>query len=91
MNKVELISKVAETLGTTKKAAGESVDAVFAVITDAVASGDPVKVAGFGTFGITERAERTGRNPITGESIQIAASKTPKFKAATAFKDAVNQ
>lgn len=91
MNKVELITKVAETMGTTKKAASEAVDAVFATISDAVVSGEDVKISGFGTFGITERAARTGRNPQTGESIKIAASKSPKFKAASAFKASVNE
>ena len=89
MNKVELISKVAEQTGFTKKDTGIVVDVVMTVITEAVASGDKVALVGFGTFEATERAARTGRNPQTGETIEIAASKAPKFKAGKAFKDAV--
>lgn len=90
MNKVELIAKIAERNETTKKAAGETLDAVMAVITEALVAGEEVKVSGFGTFSVAERAERAGRNPLTGEAITIAASKSPKFKAAKALKDAVN-
>lgn len=90
MNKNELISRVAEVNETTKKAAGEQVDAIVAVITEALASGEEVAISGFGKFSVTERAAREGRNPATGETIQIAASKSPKFKAAKALKDSVN-
>ena len=90
MNKAELITRMAEVEETTKKAAGEQLDAVVAVITEALAKGEEVKISGFGTFSVSERAARTGRNPMTGETIQIAASKSPKFKAAKALKDAVN-
>lgn len=90
MNKNELISRMAEVEGTTKKAAGEQVDAIVAVITEALAAGEEVAISGFGKFSVAERAERTGRNPQTGESITIAASKSPKFKAAKALKDMVN-
>ena len=90
MNKKELINAVAEVMGTTKKAAGEAVDAVFGVIADAMAEGNDVAVSGFGKFVVAERAERQGRNPLTGESITIAASKAPKFKASSALQDAVN-
>lgn len=90
MNKNELISRLAEVNETTKKAAGEQVDAILAVITEALAAGEEVAISGFGKFSVTERAAREGRNPATGETIQIAASKSPKFKAAKALKDSVN-
>ena len=91
MNKVELIAKIAEVNETTKKAAGEQLDAIVSVITEALVAGEDVKISGFGTFSVAERAAREGRNPATGEAIQIAASKSPKFKAAKALKDVVNQ
>ena len=90
MNKNELISRMAEVEGTTKKAAGEQVEAILAVITEALANGDEVSLTGFGKFSVTERAAREGRNPQTGEAIQIAASKSPKFKAGKALKDMIN-
>ena len=90
MNKVELITRMAEIEGTTKKAAGEHLDAVESVISETLAKGEEVKISGFGTFSVSERAAREGRNPMTGETIQIAASKSPKFKAAKALKDVVN-
>ena len=90
MNKNELISNVAGRTGFTKKDTGVVVDAVMAAIIDTIASGDKVAINGFGTFEATERAARTGRNPKTGEVIEIAASKSPKFKAGSAFKAAVN-
>lgn len=89
MNKTELITKVAEKTGITKKAAGETLDAVVAAITEAVVSGEEVSITGFGKFEVSERAAREGRNPATGESITIPASKAPKFKASKTFKDAV--
>lgn len=91
MNKVELIAKIAENETVkTKKAAGEMLDIVVEAITDVLAKGEEVKISGFGTFSVAERAAREGRNPATGETIQIAASKAPKFKAAKALKDVVN-
>jgi DNA-binding protein HU-beta len=90
MNKVELIAKLAEVQGKTKKAAGEDLEALVGVITDALVAGDDVKITGFGTFTVAERAAREGRNPATGETIQIKASKSPKFKAGKALKDVVN-
>lgn len=90
MNKKELVKAMAEKLGTTQKAAGEQLDALLEVITEAMVAGEDVKITGFGTFSVTERAAREGRNPATGETIQIAASKAPKFKAAKALKDVVN-
>ncbi len=90
MNKKMLIDKIAEKTGMTKKAAGEQLDAVLDVIKDSMIAGQDVKIVGFGTFSVKERAAREGRNPMTGETIQIAASKSPKFKASKALKDAVN-
>ena len=91
MNKVELIAKIAENETVkTKKAAGEMLDVVVDAIVDTLAKGEEVKISGFGTFSVAERAAREGRNPSTGEAIQIPASKAPKFKAAKALKDAVN-
>ena len=90
MTKNELISKVAGQTGYTKKDTGAVIDAVVEAIIDTVASGEKISIVGFGTFEVTERAARTGRNPQTGEAIEIAASKSPKFKAGSAFKTAVN-
>ena len=90
MNKKELVKAYSEKLGTTQKAAGEQLDALLEVITEAMVRGEEVKISGFGTFAVSERAAREGRNPMTGETIQIAASKSPKFKAAKTLKDAVN-
>ena len=90
MNKKELITKLSEVMGTTKKDAEAALDAVTTVITNAMVEGQDVKISGFGTFSVTERAAREGRNPMTGETIKIAASKSPKFKAASALKNAVN-
>ena len=91
MNKQELIDAVASEAGTSKIAAEETIKAVFETISKAVAAGDAVQLIGFGSFGTGERAARTGRNPQTGETIEIAAAKTVKFTAGKAFKDAVNQ
>lgn len=90
MNKTEMISKIAEKTGYTKKDTTIVVDTLCEVIRDAVVAGDKVAIAGFGTFDVSERKEREGRNPQTGETITIAASKSPKFKAASAFKSALN-
>ncbi|AET94948.1 DNA-binding protein HU-alpha (plasmid) [Burkholderia sp. SFA1] len=91
MNKQELIDAVASESGTSKVAAEETINAVFETISKAVAAGDAVQLIGFGSFGTGERAARTGRNPQTGETIEIAAAKTVKFTAGKGFKDAVNQ
>ncbi|GJH17683.1 HU family DNA-binding protein [Caballeronia novacaledonica] len=91
MNKQELIDAVALESGTSKVAAEETINAVFETISKAVAAGDAVQLIGFGSFGTGERAARTGRNPQTGETIEIAAAKTVKFTAGKGFKDAVNQ
>lgn len=90
MNKTELISRIAEQTGYTKKDTTAVVDILCEVIKEVVASGDEVSISGFGKFSVSERAEREGRNPATGESMTIKASKSPKFKAASAFKIAVN-
>ena len=89
MNKSELIDVVAQEAGVTKASAGEVVDATLDAIADALSGGDTVALVGFGTFSVRERSARTGRNPRTGESINIAASKIPAFKAGKALKDAV--
>ena len=90
MNKTELIDAMADSADISKAAAGRAFDAAVAAITEALKNGDQVSLIGFGTFKISERAARTGRNPQTGETIQIAASKSPSFKAGKALKDAVN-
>lgn len=90
MNKQELIDAVASATGSSKAVTGEAIDAVIGAITTAVAKGDNVQLVGFGSFSQGKRAARTGRNPSTGETINIAAAKTVKFTAGKAFKDAVN-
>ena len=90
MNKTQLIDAMAEAADISKAAAGRALDGMIDAITDAVKSNDTVSIIGFGTFALSERAARKGRNPKTGEEIQIKASKSPKFKAGKAFKDAVN-
>lgn len=90
MKKAELVAVVAENAELTKKAAEAAVNAVIEGIGDSVAKGEQVVLPGFGTFKVTERAARTGRNPQTGEAIQIAASKGVSFKAGKALKEKVN-
>lgn len=90
MNKSELIDRIAEAANLTKADAGRALDATVGAVTEALKSGDAVTLVGFGTFAVKERAARTGRNPQTGKEIQIAASKTPAFKAGKSLKDAVN-
>lgn len=89
MNKQELIAIVAEDNEISKAMAGRVVDSVFTNITKAVASGDTFQLIGFGTFKTAERAAREGRNPSTGETVQIQAKVTPKFIPGAAFKAAV--
>jgi DNA-binding protein HU-beta len=91
MNKNELIAAAAESSGLTKKDTEAALKAIVDVITDSLKKGDKVQIVGFGTFEVSERAAREGRNPHTGEAMQIAASKAPKFKAGKALKDAVNE
>jgi DNA-binding protein HU-beta len=90
MNKAELIDAVGSQSGLGKPEATRAVDAVFDAVTAALKSGDAVSLVGFGTFAVKARAARSGRNPRTGETIQIAATKVPGFKAGKALKDAVN-
>jgi nucleoid DNA-binding protein len=89
MNKTELVNQVASTLGNQKQAK-EAVDCVFDTITNALAKNESVQISGFGSFKVTERKARTGRNPQTGDPIQIPAAKVPKFVAGKALKEAVN-
>ncbi len=89
MNKTELIAAIAEKAGLTKKDAERALNATIDAITESLAKGDKVQIAGLGSFEVKNREARTGRNPQTGETIQIAASKLPAFKAAKALKDAV--
>ncbi|EAR09779.1 nucleoid-associated protein HU-beta [Reinekea blandensis] len=90
MNKSELIDAVAAAADISKASAGRALDAMVDSVTNALKEGDQVVLVGFGTFAVKERAARTGRNPQTGEPIQIAAAKVPGFKAGKALKDAVN-
>ncbi len=90
MNKAELIDAVATAADMSRADATKAVDAVIDTITETLRKGDSVTLVGFGTFEVRARAARTGRNPQTGETIQIKASNTPAFKAGKAFKDAVN-
>lgn len=91
MNKNELIASVAEAAGLSKADATKAVDAVFSTIADTLSRGGDVRLVGFGTFSVAQRAASTGRNPRTGAPIQIAASKQPKFKAGKQLKDVVNR
>lgn len=90
MNKSELIDAVAEQADLSKAAAGRAVDAVFEVVANSLKDGEAVTLLGFGTFSVRERAARSGRNPRTGEMIQIGASTLPVFKPGKALKEAVN-
>lgn len=90
MNKSELVEAVAEATDSSKSQAQASVDAVLDSITSALQNGDKVSLTGFGTFEVRDRAARTARNPQTGETIQVKASKAPAFKAGKGLKDAVN-
>src|SRR5688500_20300115 len=90
MNKQELIGAVAETTGLSRGDAGRAVESVFDVITGALKKGDEVRLVGFGTFSCSRRKASTGRNPRTGEPMQIRESTQPKFKAGKGLKDSVN-
>ncbi len=90
MNKNDLIAKVADAAELSKADAGKAVDAVIDSLTAALAGGDEVRLVGFGTFAVAQRKATKGRNPRTGEEINIPASKQPKFKAGKGLKDAVN-
>ena len=90
MNKGELVNTVALKANLTKKDASAAVETVFSSISDALANSDSVQLIGFGSFGVKEKAAREARNPRTGETVKIAASKAPFFKAGKALKDKVN-
>jgi DNA-binding protein HU-beta len=90
MNKAELIDAVASASNLSKADASRAVDAIVDTVSKALKKGQQVSVVGFGTFSVKHRAARSGRNPRTGETIQIAASNVPGFKAGKALKDAVN-
>lgn len=90
MNKVELTAAIAEETGLSKKDADAAVKAFIDVVTEELKKGGKVQLVGFGTFEVSERAAREGRNPQTGETMQIPASKAPKFKAGKALKDELN-
>jgi len=90
MNKSELIDSIADTSGLSKADAGRALDGFTSAITKALKNGDSVSLVGFGTFAVKHRAARSGRNPRTGDTIQIKASNNPAFKAGKALKDAVN-
>ena len=90
MNKSELIDAIAASADISKADAGRALDATLEAVTGALKKGDSVSLVGFGTFAVKERAAREGRNPQTGQTIQIGAAKVPGFKAGKALKDAVN-
>ena len=90
MNKSQLIDKIADGADISKAAAGRALDAFIDAVGEALKEGDQVALVGFGTFAVRERAARSGRNPQTGATIEIAAGTVPAFKAGKALKDAVN-
>jgi DNA-binding protein HU-beta len=90
MNKTELIDYIASKADISKAAAGRSLDAMIGAVKSTLKKGGTVTLVGFGTFAVSSRAARTGRNPRTGESIKIKKAKVPKFRAGKALKDAVN-
>ncbi|MCE9662270.1 HU family DNA-binding protein [Halomonas sp. M5N1S17] len=90
MNKSELIEAIAASADIPKAAATRALDAMVDTVTESLKGGETVSLVGFGTFSVKERAARTGRNPQTGEPIQISAAKVPTFKAGKALKDSVN-
>ena len=90
MNKTELVAAIAEKTELTKKDAESALKAFTDVVAEEVEKGEKIQLVGFGTFEVSERAAREGRNPQTGETMKIAASKAPKFKAGKALKDAIN-
>ncbi|NRA22303.1 MAG: HU family DNA-binding protein [Oceanospirillaceae bacterium] len=91
MNKSELIDAIAASADIPKAAAGRALDATMAAVTETLSKGESVALVGFGTFSVKERAARTGRNPQTGEPIQIKAATLPTFKPGKALKEAVNK
>ncbi|MBQ1688103.1 MAG: HU family DNA-binding protein [Lachnospiraceae bacterium] len=91
MNKAELVAAIAEKTELSKKDSEKALKAFIDVVTEELTQGEKIQLVGFGTFEVAERPAREGRNPQTGETMKIAASKAPKFKAGKALKDAVNQ
>ena len=91
MNKTELVAAAAEQTGMTKKDTEKALNAAFDVIASAFSKGEKVQVSGFGIFEVKEREARMGRNPRTGEAMEIAASRTPTFKASKTLKDALDK
>ena len=90
MNKADFVGALADSAGLTKADAGKAVESMIEVVKKALKKGDTVAIVGFGTFSVRKRSARTGRNPQTGATIKIKASKVPAFKAGKALKDAVN-
>ena len=90
MNKSELIDSISNSADTSRAAAGRVLDALCEAVAESLKNSEPVAIVGFGTFSVRDRAARTGRNPRTGEAIEIAASRVPAFKAGKALRDAVN-
>ena len=91
MNKTELVAAIAEKTELSKKDAEKALKAFTDVVAEELKKGEKIQLVGFGTFEVAERPARTGRNPMTGKTIEIAASKSPKFKAGKALKDLVNK
>lgn len=91
MNKTELVAAISEKTELTKKDSEKALKALIDVVAEELKKGEKVQLVGFGTFEVSERAERTGRNPQTGKEMVIPASKAPKFKAGKALKDAINE
>ncbi|WP_167955325.1 HU family DNA-binding protein [Anaerosporobacter faecicola] len=90
MNKTELVAAIAEKTELSKKDSEKALKAFIDVVTEELTKGEKIQLVGFGTFEVSERAAREGRNPQTGETMKIAASKSPKFKAGKALKDVIN-
>jgi DNA-binding protein HU-beta len=90
MNKTELVAAIAEKTELSKKDAEKALKAFTEVVAEELKKGEKIQLVGFGTFEVAERAAREGRNPITGETIKIAASKAPKFKAGSQLKESIN-
>lgn len=91
MNKAELIKAIAEKSGLTQTQSNAALDGFIDTVKETLANGEDIVLVGFGTFDVQDRAARTGRNPSTGDEIQISASKAPRFKAGKGFKDAIPQ
>ena len=91
MNKAELVAAIAERTELSKKDSEKALKAFIDVVTEELRKGEKIQLVGFGTFEVSERAAREGRNPQTGETMKIAASKAPKFKAGKALKDVINK